>query len=79
MPDVGHLAPYTVGELRQRLGQFPNEMPVVFSYRGLRSAFPGDTVDVERWDEIVDETGYVVPATTADSVRFREARIAERA
>ena len=32
---------------------------------------------VERWDAIVDEAGYAVPASTAASVGFREARIAE--
>jgi NAD(P)-dependent dehydrogenase (short-subunit alcohol dehydrogenase family) len=31
-----------------------------------------------RWDEVVDESGYVAQSSTADSVAYREALIAER-
>jgi NAD(P)-dependent dehydrogenase (short-subunit alcohol dehydrogenase family) len=33
---------------------------------------------LSRWDEVVDEAGYVVQGSTADSVAYREALIAER-
>jgi hypothetical protein len=32
-----------------------------------------------RWDEVVDETGYVVQGSTADSVAYREELIASKA
>lgn len=32
---------------------------------------------LERWDEIVDESGYAVHRSTADAVAFREALIAQ--
>jgi hypothetical protein len=32
---------------------------------------------IERWDEIVDESGYSTHATTADAVAFLESLIAQ--
>ena len=48
--------PYTVAELRFRLGQFDCDLPVVFAYQGLRGAFAADTKTVETWDDVRSAT-----------------------
>jgi hypothetical protein len=43
--------------------------------RGITDRGAGPEDVLERWNEIVDEAGYVIQASTADSVAYREATI----